>query len=174
MKSEYNKELSSGVEKVLAGSMFLFISAVVGFYMIPNTIRGSAGRNIANNPRMFPAIFTVCLAAASLMLIFAGIRECLRYREFVSGENIRKELARLFLLDSPSLLVFAGLSVIFCVLAPVLGFFSSGFLIMTGAAFYLGNRELKWVVLFPIVFMVLLWFVFVILLSVRFPAGILI
>ena len=94
--------------------------------------------------------------------------------EFVSGENIRKELARLFLLDSPSLLVFAGLSVIFCVLAPVLGFFSSGFLIMTGAAFYLGNRELKWVVLFPIVFMVLLWFVFVILLSVRFPAGILI
>ena len=58
--------------------------------------------------------------------------------------------------------------------APVLGFFSSGFLIMTGAAFYLGNRELKWVVLFPIVFMVLLWFVFVILLSVRFPAGILI
>lgn len=159
---------------LLSGVVFLILSGFVWFYMIPETIRGSGGGNIANNPKIFPQIFTVCLAMASLILIVSGIRECLKHREFICGENIKGELVRLFLLDSPALIVFAVLSVVFCILASVLGFFVSGFLVMAAAAFYLGNRGIGWVILFPALFMVLLWFVFVILLSVRFPAGILI
>ncbi|MCI8660119.1 MAG: hypothetical protein HFG54_07730 [Lachnospiraceae bacterium] len=173
MKSEYNKELSSGAERILAGIVFLMISAVIGFYMIPKTIKGSAGTGIANNPRIFPAIYTICLAGASLLLFFMGLKECLKHKERLRSEPIKRELVRLFLLDSLSLIIFAGLSVIFCVLAPLLGFFFSGFLVMAAAAFYLGNRGIRWVILFPAVFMVLLWLVFVVLLSVRFPAGIL-
>ena len=174
METKYNKELSVGIASLLAGVAFLCVSAFIWFYMIPYTIKGkTGGGNIANNPTIFPKLFTICLAATALILTIIGICECVKYRQYLIAENIKIELTRLFLIDSQALVVFAIISVIFCIIAPILGFFISGFFAVAAAAYYLGNRGFVWVIVFPAVFTVLLWFVFSVLLSVRFPAGIL-
>lgn len=173
MELNDKKEWSSAMANLLTGILFLLISVILWCYLIPNTIKGGGG-NIASDSTLFPKVFTLCLGAVSVILMVLGIKECLKRRQFICKNNVREELARLFLADSPALIVFAVLSVMFCMAAPAAGFFSTGFVIMAAAAFYLGNRGFLWVIVYPALFMTLLWLVFATLLSVKFPSGILI
>ena len=174
MESNYNRELSAGITHLLSGIVFILISFFMWFYMIPYTIKGGRGGGIAENPTIFPKIFVICAAVTSALMIIMGIRECVQYRRHICSANVKTELRRLLLTDSPSIMVFAVLSVFFCRIVPILGFFSSSLFVMSAAAFYLGNKSFWWAIVYPLVFTVILWFVFAVLLSVRFPTGILI
>lgn len=172
---KYGGELKPATADIFAGAVFLAVSLLLWFYLIPYTIsvRPNTRLDISNNPTIFPRLFTVILAVLAVILIIQGLRKYGKNRDLVCGGNIRADIVSLLLIDSPALLVFALVSVIFCLIAPALGFFSSGFLLVVVSAWYLGNRGIVWLVLFPAVMTALVWVVFDILLQVRFPSGVL-
>lgn len=173
-KKGYEGQIQTALMLLISGVVFLMVSFLVLFYLIPYTIKGSSEiTNMANDCSLFPTIYALAVLLISCVFIGLGIRQLIRNRAYLTAANIRTELRHLFLFDSAPMVVFALFGVLFCVLATRLGFFSSCWLVTFLATAYLKNRGIIWLGVFPAAVTAVIWLVFDVLLSVRFPSGLL-
>ena len=168
----YEGQLAKAISFLVSGIVFLLLSLFLLFYMIPNTIVGSSDiTNMANDSSLFPTLYTLAICLISLFLIAIGVKGIVKNKEHLCGKNLKVELKHAFLIDSLPLVIFALLGVLFCILASRLGFFASCWGVIFLATLYLKNRGIIWLGVFPVAMTAALWLVFSVLLSVRFPSG---
>ena len=67
---KYGGELKPATADIFAGAVFLAVSLLLWFYLIPYTIsvRPNTRRDISNNPTIFPRLSTVILAVLAMVL----------------------------------------------------------------------------------------------------------
>jgi hypothetical protein len=181
---KYNPDM----KKFCSGIVFLFLSMISWFYLIPYRMplpaslqrAGILGMN-SRNPRIFPQMtvaFIFCLSVMQLIAFFREVsqKKALAIREGVKPFDLMSSLKAYpqHLLSEEYLVVFTiVLFVIYAIMMPKIGFIVTTFLLAFVINWMLGSRGFFLGVLAPIILILLVYFMFVSLLNVRFPDGIL-
>lgn len=139
---------------VLGLMLFLF-ALIMLFFLIPNQVRGW-------DSKLFPRFVTVWLGLAGIALCFY------KGNKYIEPSNDEKLNERNIL----QLFFIVLLIVAFIVTAEYIGFFVSAALLLFSLMYVFGVRKWKFLILVPVVFNGILYFLLEKVLSLRLPEGI--
>jgi hypothetical protein len=176
------------MKKFGSGAIFFLLSAICWFYLIPYRMplpaslrrMGELGMN-SRNPRVFPQIVVAFIFCLSVAQIFLFSRDYRRKRALAISDgktpfdlwSIIKAYPMKFWSEENWVVYTVCLFVVYSILMPKIGFIVTTFLLALAINWMLGSRGFLLGVLGPVVLILIVYFTFVTLLSVRFPNGIL-
>jgi putative tricarboxylic transport membrane protein len=130
----------------------------------------SAGK-LPEKSVVFPKFVTVVLIP---LFIWVFIQSIVEYQRLAKNTEIpEKEKWDFTLKVSRPKLVITAATAVYILLIPIIGYIVTSILYIGGLSFYLGNRKPVKLILYTLVFFSILYGIFVVLMRVRVPSGIL-
>ncbi len=144
--------------------LFILLLGIIVLLIIPYEINSTPGNN--TGPRFFPYLLSGLIALLSIMLILTSV-----FKKSVNSNANKEDVEVTENRQYLRVVLIIGCAFIWMLLIPILGVTIPTFLTTFLSMWILGERKAKSLIFIPFLLTITIYYVFAVILSVRFPDG---
>lgn len=144
--------------------LFFIIFGITVLLIIPTVVKQSSDAVIGS--RFFPIVTTTAIIALSTLSLFSNIIRIFKSEIQEPDKNKKMEIIKYI-----KIILILFLLICWIILIPYTGFLITTITFVILAMLLMGNRNVKYLVIIPMIFVPMIYYIFIKVLNVSFPEG---